>query len=306
MIAAADLFRRCYRAISPDPRAEVAMTIRHAAGGTWSVAAGVLTIQATGFAATALPLEGHTITSLAAAVTAAGWTTPQISATWQARNALALIEASGTAPAGSAVPLEATNSIAHALFGAYAAALRDAQTVAQDAPRQIDLATAEGIWLDQLGTLYGVPRKPAELDAAYATRVVAEVLRPRANNLAMAAIITEATGRPCRIVDVTLYDNPVPIYDGAALHNGAFLHNASAKRIYGAFDCNLDYDPGTDGTPAEVEARVRAIVAPLKAGGTVLRRVNLRSDTLIGYGAIQPPLALTRAQASGAIATADI
>jgi hypothetical protein len=306
VIAVSDLFRRCYRAISPDPRAETAMTIRHAAGGTWSIAAGVLTIQATGVAATTLPLASHTITSLAAAVTAAGWTAPQISAAWQARNALCLVEAAGTAAAGVAVPLEATNSIAFALFGAYAAALRDAQAVAQDAPRQIDLATAEGIWLDQLGTLYGVPRKPGELDAPYATRVVAEVLRPRANNLAMAAIVAEATGRAARIVDVTLYDNPVPVYDGAALHNGAFTHNASARRIYGAFDCDLDYDPAVDGSPAQVDARVRAIIAPLKAGGTVLRRVNLRSDTLIGYGAIQPPLSLTRAQASGAIATADI
>src|SRR3546814_4396237 len=80
--------------------------------------------------------------------------------------------------------------------------------------------TAQGEWLDELGGYYGVPRIQGENDASYGPRIIAEVLRPRGNNVAMEAAIKVYTGQDAKVTDVTLYGDPFPRYDATIRYDG--------------------------------------------------------------------------------------
>lgn len=53
---------------------------------------------------------------------------------------------------------------------------------------------AQGLWLDAWGDVYGVPRFTSEPDVRYAHRILAEITRPKTNNLGMADLIDDALG----------------------------------------------------------------------------------------------------------------
>lgn len=66
------------------------------------------------------------------------------------------------------------------------------------ARRQTRIATASGAWLGLIAQdLFGprLPRRRREEDAAYAARIRAALLRPRATRAAVSARLTELTGR---------------------------------------------------------------------------------------------------------------
>lgn len=66
---------------------------------------------------------------------------------------------------------------------------------------QMDIRTASGRWLDWWGNLYGVARLNFETDAHYRKRIVWEVMAPRANNVALEAILKEVLGYDARVTD---------------------------------------------------------------------------------------------------------
>lgn len=57
------------------------------------------------------------------------------------------------------------------------------------------LWSAEGVWLEYWGSLYGgTVRKSGETDAPFAVRIMREVLRPRLNNVALEQILEDELG----------------------------------------------------------------------------------------------------------------
>jgi hypothetical protein len=66
------------------------------------------------------------------------------------------------------------------------------------ARRQSRIATATGAWLGMIAADFlgaRLPRRRAEPDAAYAARIRAALLRPRATRPALSAVLTDLTGR---------------------------------------------------------------------------------------------------------------
>lgn len=117
--------------------------------------------------------------------------------------------------------------------------------------------SAEGEWLDELGSYYAVPRLPGETDAFYGRRIIAEVLLPKGNNVAIAAALTQATGgRFARVIDAV--DNPP----------------GGADSLLGLFDAVFGFDFVTDDFSAYT-ASVLALIERLRYAGTHLRKIEL-------------------------------
>ena len=161
--------------------------------------------------------------------------------------------------------------------------------------RQMVTKTAEGEWLDEIGIYYGVPRMPGEADRPYGDRIIAEVLRPRSNNVAMEMAIKEFTGQTATVTDVVLFDGATPAYNSLIQHNGLHLHNAVARPIYGLFDVMIGYNLLTGGSPAQFQQEVREIIGRLRAAGTHLRALELAGSVILdafpfapGDNAVEP------------------
>lgn len=163
---------------------------------------------------------------------------------------------------------------------AMAVELQEARRQIVEALKQLNTKTAQGEWLDLLGSYYAVPRIQGELDASYGPRIIAEVLRPRANNVAMEEAIKVFTGQDAKVTDVTLYGDTFPIYDGAITHDGTWEHNASAAPIYGLFDVEYGYDFENGADITAFQQIVRELISRLRDAGTHLRSLALRGSDM--------------------------
>lgn len=275
------LLGRSYRALNADPNSYIALRLSYPTGGTWSVASDILTLQPT-----QVPRPAPTVISLAPPTTiadvanlaaAAGWQVTDLDSTRRGRGAITLLPAAAPSADGAIL---AHDSLLFALLDAVAGEIQDAGAAASDAPRQMVAGTASDIWLDEIGAYYAVPRLTGEADAQYAPRLVAEVLRPKSNNVAMAAIIAEATGQPTVVTDAVVYTNPVPTYDGSITHNAAYTHSATAKANYGWFDVSTTFALLGSGSITAFRALITAQVERLKAAGTLMRRLILSGGNI--------------------------
>lgn len=159
--------------------------------------------------------------------------------------------------------------------------LEQAETQIGEMLKQMSTPTAQDIWLDELGGYYGVPRLQGEQDPSYGPRIIAEVLRPRSNNVALEMAISAYTGQPTTVADVIEYGPTFPLYNGAIQRDGTHFYNASAKPIYGLFDVQYAYDllNGSDQTAfAQI---VIGIINRYRAAGTHMRQLAL---LLVGSG----------------------
>ncbi len=273
------LLARVHRALSTDPAAFVALRLGKAPGGVlpgalpgaphYAVHGATLRLSPGGD----IPLDPPlTLADLAAACAARGWEVLDLAPHARDRGAIALLDQ--PAPGRPDGALLAHDSLLWATFAAFANGLAGLAAAARAAPVQLSATTAEGFWLDELGRQYGVPRlDAAEPDDTYARRLVEEVLRPRSNNIAMAAIITGVTGQRAHVRDVPLWRDPFPDHSGRALYDGAHVHNGSAVRVHGLFDVEVGFDLLGSDNPQRFAARTRAQVERLRAAGTLLRDV---------------------------------
>ena len=227
-----------------------------------------------------------TILALSRRITAAGWQVDDLNPSHQHRDVAALLDSNG--PDATGLLLAHTNPL-WALMDAYAIELDRAAAAAAEAPKQMVPATADSEWLDHLGTYYGVPRLPNEPDETYASRMVAEVLRPKSNNLAIASIIRAVTGQATQVTDVTEYRNPVPAYDGTITHNAAYTHSATDQAIHGLFDVDTSFDILGSGDIAAYTAAVIAQVDRLRAAGTLLRTIRVSGGDIAETGILPQP-----------------
>lgn len=274
------LLSRLHRIFDTDPASFVAFRLT----GTWAwrVADGTMTVwDPAGLTRLEIDLTTRTLLELSTLLAAQPGIDVSALCGAPERNltAAVLLEGEGTLTA-IPVPIQAYSSTLWALLEAWAAELRVAQSQVVEALKQISLAEASAEWVDEHGQYYGIARAPGEADERYAPRILAEVLAPRGNNVAMEAAIGRMIGQPVTVQDVVVWGAPSPAHNGAAKHNAAVKYDASAAPVYGLFDVVAGYDLLGGGSPSALVETIEGVVERLRDAGTQLRGVTLGGSTL--------------------------
>lgn len=143
----------------------------------------------------------------------------------------------------------------------------------KNAEGQLYLDTAEDKWLELWGNKYlGTPRVAGESDAAYATRIVQELLRPNQNNVALELILRDAMGVNATIIDAWPNKDDLPVEQQSGAR-GRFL-----------LDLAIDNNLTTQEANALIE-NCKAVIRRHKAAGTdfletVLRKMVQLTETV--------------------------
>ena len=307
-----------HQVFDKDPHSFLALRIRHrSAGFRWVVEERTLY----GFNGEnwlfSIALERHTLRSLCSyLLTLDGIAVSNVAPGAQLGiSAAALLSGSGAQAQSNGDALYAYTSLLWMYLDIMSVELTSAKASVVAMLDQMTVTTADGEWLDEWGGYFGVPRGEAELDVDYGPRIVAEVIRPRENNIAMASAIGKSFGSVFTVTDVVGFTPTFPRYDGAIKHgrfvvtdentfplyNGAVtydngqvynsnvpvqpggsthLYNSDSKPLYGLFDVgySVDLESGTD--IIQVEANIRAFVERFRAAGTHMRMLVMNSGLL--------------------------
>ncbi|MFM0165650.1 hypothetical protein PQR39_35110 [Paraburkholderia sediminicola] len=274
------------RVFNKDPAKVLAMQFMHQYPMTWQVQDGILTtvVDNGGYGGNlTIDLSQYTFGQLVSYIAQQpGYFTPYLSQTMTPISALALLDASGSVtPNGSGGQLYAYTSVLYAYLEAAAEELELASAQIQNLPAEMSTTTADTIWLDTLGSYYKVPRNPGELDAAYGPRIIASVLRPMSNNVALEMAISVFTGNDTTVTDVVEWGGETPpFYNAADEHNGAVKYNSTAVPIYGLFDVQYGYDLINGGDITSFAQTVSNLINSLRSAGTQLRSLSLTGSAL--------------------------
>lgn len=266
-----------YRAIDGDPEAFTAFRLSSSAGVlSWEVADKVLTVSINGAVDRTFALDGMTVSGLAAALVSAGYRVSEVATgALGARSAAVLIDGAGSVSSLNGDRLQGYQSLTWAFLDACALALQGLKDTAAAAPDQMSTVTAEGEWLDELGSYYAVPRLAGESDAAYAPRIIAEVIAPKSNNVAIEAAVYRAFGQQATVTDVRLWGPAFPLLNGAINLDGSHTLNATVTPIYGLFDVTVGYDFESGPAVDAFLAQMLGFVGRIRAAGTHLRALNM-------------------------------
>lgn len=272
------------RVFDKDPHPFLALRLRYDGAMTWTVADGVLTTAVTGGSGGDLvvDLSQYRVADLISYLAAQrGYSIAYgDQTTLSLLSARVLLDGSGDISKSNGDHLYGYTSLLWAYMEANAAELQAAAAQIPEAIAQMSTKTAQAEWLDVLGDYYDVRRLQGELDASYGPRIIAEVLRPRGNNVALEAAIKVYTGQSATVTDVTLYGPTSPLHNGLTLRGGSAHHNASATPIYGLFDVQYGYDFINGGDISSFQSIVEGIVDRLRDAGMHLRSLQLRGSTL--------------------------
>jgi hypothetical protein len=265
------------------------MTFWGASQPVSAFSAGSYTATTTDYAYAGVPtksltinLRGYSISSLVGFLAAQpGYSVLYADTSQNAQmSAAVLLDGAGDINASNGDHLYGYTSFLYTYLEAQAIELAAAEVQIGEMLEQLSTKTAEGEWLDELGSYYGVPRFPGEADAQYGPRIIPEVLRPRGNGIAIEAAIKAYTGQPITVTDVVVYGAATPKYNGGYTYNATQVHNANPTPIYGLFDVLYSYDllSGTDVT--SFREQIRSLVNRLRDAGTQLRALTLQSSSI--------------------------
>lgn len=279
------------RVFDKNPAPFLAFRLRYNGAMTWTVADGVLTTSVTGGSGENLTVDlsqyliGDLINFLAAQP---GYTLPYgDQSELSLLSALTLLDASGDIGTSNGDQIFGYTSFLYSYLEANANELQQAADQIPNAIAQMSTTTAESEWLDLLGSYYNVPRLQGEPDSSYGPRIIAQVLRPRGNNVAMEAAIKVFTGQKATVTDVTLYGDVFPLYNGQITHDSSQHYSASRQPIYGLFDVSYGYDLINGGDITQFHQIVSGLVNRLRDAGTHLRSLLLAGSSLTD--ALTPP-----------------
>lgn len=304
MLLTQKLLRLLNSVFDKDARAFTAFRIRHESGRMrWRVEDHVLTGSVDGEDLFEVDLAGYTIrTLLEHLATLPGITVVSRASSEQlGLSAGALMDQLGDEATSNGDQVHAFTSVLWAYLDAMAVELREARRQIDEALLQMSAKTAEAEWLDEWGGYFGFPRKDGEADAAYSKRIIEEVLRPRGNNKAIEIGLRDVFGQDCKVIDLQRFGDVFPIYDGALVHDGTYLHNADAIPYYGLFKIVIGYDLlGGEDISGYIN-EVRSYVDTLRDAGTHLESVELTGSEL--DDTFSPPADGLSVQVLSAIAT---
>lgn len=304
MLLTQKLLRLLNSVFDKDARAFTAFRIRHESGRMrWRVEDHVLTGSVDGEDLFEVDLAGYTIrTLLEHLATLPGITVVSRASSEQiGLSAGALMDQLGDEATSNGDQVHAFTSVLWAYLDAMAVELREARRQIDEALLQMSAKTAEAEWLDEWGGYFGFPRKDGEADAAYSKRIIEEVLRPRGNNKAIEIGLRDVFGQDCKVIDLQRFGGVFPIYDGALVHDGTYLHNVDAIPYYGLFKIVIGYDLlGGEDISGYIN-EVRSYVDTLRDAGTHLESVELTGSEL--DDTFSPPADGLSVQVLSAIAT---
>lgn len=278
----------------------LALIFRYAGSDmAWTVEDGVLTVTVsndgpgTGFV---VDLTQYTLQSLAAFIAGQkGYTVSFLTNSGAGLSAAVLLDASGDQNRSNGDHLFAYSSLLWSYLEAQAAELDTASDQIVEAVQQINVFNADGspgaggFWLDQLGAQFGdITRIPNESDEQYGPRIIATILRPKGNNIALEVAIQAFTGQVSTVTDVVLDGFTEPLYDNSLLYDGSHTHNSTGTHFYGLFDVNYAYDLINGGDITGFEQVIADLIDQLRDAGTHLRALNLQSSS-IGDDFTSPP-----------------
>lgn len=272
------------RVFNKSPGSELALRLSYDGQMTWRVEDGVLITSVVGGSGQGLSvqLRNYTIDSLASFLASrSGYSIPFMTGSdVRFMSAMVLMDGSGSISESNGDHLYAYTSVLWAYLEAMSAELQEAGVQVREMLDQMSIKTSDGLWLDEIGGYYGIPRQIGEDDATYGPRIVTEVLRPRSNNVAIEAAIRELTGQPAVVRDVVVYQGATPAHNSLITHNSAYTHNATARPIYGLFDVEVGFDLLGSQSPDDFVDRVSVIVSGLRASGTHMRSVALSASDM--------------------------
>lgn len=293
------------RVFDRDPKAFFALRIRYDGGMTWGVAARRLTTSVTGGVGDDLDIDltAHTLRSLVEFIAAQdGYTVTYLDESKAGLNATVLLDGAGDQNASNGDRLFGYTSLLWSWLEAVGFELDALRAQIPNMLLQMNVNDGEGVWLDEIGGYYRVPRLDGEGDEQYGPRIIAETLRPRSNNNAIANAILTYTSQPSDVVDVVTYGGDFPLHDSVIDYDGSQDHSAGANPIYGLFDVQYGYDLVAGGDIRNFQDVVSGIVDRVRAAGT-----HLRSMALQGTGmsdALTPPSEVVLANAAAAMTDA--
>lgn len=258
-----------HRVFNKSPEQFLALRIRcDGIGLTWAISDAVLVTSPIG--GTALPLSvdltKYTVAGLASYIgMQQGYSIAYVNGTAMVNlSAAVLLDGSGDVTQLNGDQLYGYTSALWAYMEANAAELKTAELQIGQMVKQMSTITAEDMWLDELGGYYAVPRAQGELDAQYGPRIIATVLRPLANNVAIeAALAVINGGLPTTCTD---YDQIV---------NGS----------YGLFDIDIEVslDLLAIKTYTALILSIVESVDRMRDAGTFMRRLAIITKVMATY-----------------------
>lgn len=200
------LLKELPRSFDRDARPTPGLSIAYDGTAWVSIDERVLTLQVqggTGSDAT-IPLTGKSLTQVVTTINALAGFMAVVTASDDTLPAISLIEIPRREVSES--QLFCFTSLLWCVLVPMAWVLSEGVVLQQRAAQQsASIWSAESLWLDYWGELYGnAKRKSGEVDATFATRIIREVLRPKLNGLAIEAIIEEDLGIAARIRNLYL------------------------------------------------------------------------------------------------------
>jgi hypothetical protein len=293
------------RVFSRDPLKFLALRLSYEGTMSWRVEDAVLHTTVDGGVGSALEvdLSDYTVASLALFLHAQpGYDVLYVDGTDAAQlSARVLLDGGSDITASNGDHLYGYTSVLFAFFESLAGELDALRLSIGEALKQLSTRTASDAWLDELGGYYGIPRIAGEPDESYGPRIIAEVLRPRGNNVALEMAIKTFTGQDATVTDVEFTAGGTNFYDGTYTHNAAINHSdTAAVNQYGLFDVEYGYDLiNAPGDFSEFATIVRGVINRLRDAGTHLRALDL-----VGTGLDDSSPAPTDAMGDIAVAAA--
>lgn len=249
-----------HRIFEKDPGQFLALRLSYDGAMTWSIADGVLTTVVSGGSGQNLsvPLATFTISTLATYLAAQpGYSVPYVDGTELFDlAAVALLDGAGDINASYGDHLYGYTNWIYSYVDTAGSELAEAKTQLGNALQQMNVITAEEDFLDEQGSYFGVPRQQGELDAAYSVRMVQQILRPLANNVALQEILKSIN-----------HSLTVLVTD----------HDVLVNNSYGLFNVDFYISPedlgalGFDGVVGSAEA----LIENARDAGTFLRALHV-------------------------------
>lgn len=167
----------------------------------WSVVRDTLTLTPAGGDPVVFDLAALTLTELADAIQAEGFTLAYESEDHGHLLAASLMEGAGTAFASNGDHLFLTTNPILFLLDSLGVLLEATHADLLLALAEMAPLAADGEWADLWGHHLGTQRRDGELDAAYTQRIFFEILRPRNNRFALEATLTEIAEAPVSVFE---------------------------------------------------------------------------------------------------------
>jgi hypothetical protein len=256
------------------PQQFIALRIQcNGTGLTWTIRDAVLTTAPVGGTAAPLSIDlaGYTIASLAAYIAAQpGYSIPYVdSSAHSVLSSQVLIDGKGDISQINGDQLVGYTSVVWAYMDACAAELEVAGYQIGQMLLQMNTVTASGTWLDLQGAYYGVSRNIGEADAQYGPRIIATVIRPLGNNVAIESALRVLNGG----LAVSVVDYPELVNNSYGLFDVDFAVSLAMLQVESI---------------ANWQAAISTIINGMRDAGTHVRTINIQApiEATMNLGAV--------------------